>query len=421
MNASAKQSIDVTPASPVLIAMDTPVKVGGDGKAAPEFRREYFLGAGSSLLNEGGAGFKRVEAGDVFSGGNAELFAPLEKEGADKLFVIVYPTRTYSEGFGGGIFCGLAPEDRRMIRTLQGRYRDKTVLHSVPLKGTKLFEELKGYFADDDEKTRYRKERSAPAVEKKEDVEKSRGFFEIDSQYLANAKRIFVSCMTRPNKQDYMWLATKTFGLNLAIRLVFVVKGVTGGDLPMVRAVLSTSWYQIQDAVFTVFGQTYMKFLGKMTGLVRIRNAQVGDFVFVYFQLCVFEFLNRLVLGPLGENPLVYTWMGVGLIFANILQGMLSGGPLIPAINKMRRAGVISHPMMMHFYQLSSLTMHFGLFASFGYQKFYAILTGAVLILSWSSYVFFSTYFKEIELSDLHDGDLIARFDKLAARCYSSS
>ena len=100
---------------------------------------------------------------------------------------------------------------------------------------------------------------------------------------------------------------------------------------------------------------------------------------------------------------------------------MLSGGPLIPAINKMRRAGVISHPMMMHFYQLSSLTMHFGLFASFGYQKFYAILTGAILILSWSSYVFFSTVFKEPELSVLHDGELIARLDKLAARCYSSS
>ena len=94
-------------------------------------------------------------------------------------------------------------------------------------------------------------------------------------------------------------------------------------------------------------------------------------------------------------NPLVYTPKGIALIFINIIQGMISGGPLIPAINKMRRAGVISHSTMMHFYQLSSLTMQFGLFASFGYQKFYFLLTSGTLVLSWGSYAAFTLFFND--------------------------
>ncbi|MBI3566069.1 MAG: hypothetical protein HY079_12800, partial [Elusimicrobia bacterium] len=173
--------------------------------------------------------------------------------------------------------------------------------------------------------------------------------------------------------------------------------------------------YQLQDTVFTVFGQTYMKFLGRMTGMLRVGPACIGDFSFVYFQLCFFEFLNRLVLGPLGMNPLVYTWKGMGLIFLNIIQGMISGGPLIPAINKMRRAGVISHNTMMHFYQLTSLTMQFGLFASFGYQRFYFLLTTGTLVLSWGSYALFSLFYQDRDAAPLAPA-LASRLDAAAAR-----
>ncbi|MFH2201507.1 MAG: hypothetical protein ABIJ96_00180 [Elusimicrobiota bacterium] len=392
----------------VVIALDTAAD-----------KREYFLCSGSDL--GGGDGFKKVRPGTLFAPENDAFFASLADGG--RVHIIVYPTRTYSEGFGGSMFSDIAPEDRRMIRKIRARYEDRTDCCKVPLSDTLLFEGLEKYFAGDEERARYRSEKSAPVEKKQERIKREgkRGFFTVDPKYLINIKEIFVSCMTRPNRQDYMWLATKTFGLNLVVRLFFVCKGVMSGDLSMVRAVLSTTWYQIQDAVFTVFGQTYMKFLGKMTGLIRIRNAQVGDFVFVYFQLCGFEFLNRLLLGPLGENPLVYTGFGIGLIFVNILQGMLSGGPLIPAINKMRRAGVISHPVMMHLYQASSLTMQFGLLASFGYQTFYAILTGAVLVFSWSSYVIFSTFFKDPEFSGVTDRELMAKLDGLAAKCYASS
>jgi hypothetical protein len=217
-----------------------------------------------------------------------------------------------------------------------------------------------------------------------------------DLEMLRAAPEMLRQSWTKPNRQDYTYLVTKTFGLNLAVRLFFTIAAVRRGDLPVLRAVASTSWYQLQDTIFTVFGQTYMKFLGRMTGMLRIGPAYIGDFTFVYVQLCFFEFLNRLVLGPMGENPLVYTWNGMALIFVNILQGMISGGPLIPAINKMRRAGVIKHSTMMHFYQLTSLTMQFGLFASFGYQRFYFLLTTGTLVLSWGGYAIFSIFYQDL-------------------------
>jgi hypothetical protein len=217
----------------------------------------------------------------------------------------------------------------------------------------------------------------------------------VDLALIKNAPRILRDSWTVPNRQDYFYLGTKTFGLNLAVRAFFAASAVHSGSNPLVRAIVSTCWYQIQDALFTVFGQTYMKFIGKMTGLVRLGRSYFGDFVFTYFQLISFEFLNRLVLGPIGENPLVYSWAGIGLIFSNILMGMLAGGPLIPAINKMRRAGVISEKMMMHLYNLASLTMQFGLFATFGYQHIYFLLTTATMIVSWGVYAFFTLFYKD--------------------------
>lgn len=352
----------------VVLAVDAPADSG--------FRREYYVcrGAGPE------AAPRRWEPAEPF---------PWEGDRPPaKVFVALFPTRTYAEGLGGDHPADLAPEDRGVIRSLRRRFGDRVVCG----------------LASERDAGPSPAEPSGPAP-----------WLEFDARYLADMGRIFRGCMTRPNRQDYMYLATKTFGLNLAVRLAFVTQGVTRGDLPLLRAVLSTSWYQLQDAVFTVFGQTYMKFLGKMTGMIRVRGAHLGDLAFVYVQLCAFEFLNRLVLGPLGENPLVYTWSGIGLIFVNILQGMASGGPLIPAINQMRKAGVISHSTMMHLYQLASLAMHFGLFATFGYQTFYAVLTGAVLVLSWSSYVLFSTCLKDPEFVRIGK-DALAALSSKAAR-----
>jgi hypothetical protein len=107
----------------------------------------------------------------------------------------------------------------------------------------------------------------------------------------------------------------------------------------------------------------------------------------------------------------------MGLIFLNILQGMLSGGPLIPAINQMRKVGAISHNTMMHLYQLSSLTMQFGLFASFGYQKFYTVLTSSILVLAWGSYAVFTTLYRDPEFVRLAGKEHLERIDGLALRC----
>lgn len=281
-------------------------------------------------------------------------------DAAAVLFILT-PTKTYSEGMGGG-GSERSPEDRAFWRSLAARYGEKA--ECALADGAK----------DDGP--------SGP-----------RPFVEFHPSMLKNAPALLREQWTVPNRQDYMYLATKTFGLNLVVRVVFMILPVRTGGLALTRAAIALFWYQLQDTVFTVFGQTYMKFLGRMTGMLRVGPLWLGDFSFVYFQLCFFEFLNRLVLGPLGMNPLVYTWHGMALIFVNIIQGMISGGPLIPAINKARRAGIISHSAMMHCYQLSSLTMQFGLFASFGYQKFYFLLTTGTLVLSWGGYALFTLFF----------------------------
>lgn len=282
-------------------------------------------------------------------------------DAASVVFMIA-PTKTYSEGMGGG-GSERSPEDRAFWRALRSRFGDKA---SCELVGAK--EEIA----------------SGP-----------RSFVEFHPSMLKDAPRLLREQWTVPNRQDYMYLVTKTFGLNLVVRVIFMILPVKNGGLALARAAIALTWYQLQDTVFTVFGQTYMKFLGRMTGMLRVGPAWLGDFCFVYVQLCLFEFLNRLVLGPLGMNPLVYTWAGMALIFKNILQGMISGGMLVPAINKARRAGVISHSTMMHCYQLSSLTMQFGLFASFGYQRFYDVLTYSTLFLSWGTYAVCSLYFQD--------------------------
>ena len=297
------------------------------------------------------------------AGAPKRVTSAAEVPAAESVLFVIAPTKTYSEGMGGG-GSERSPEDRAFWRALAARFPGKAeCLIAGPVGG--------------------------------EGDGGPRSFFEFHPSMLKDAPKLLREQWTVPNRQDYMYLVTKTFGLNLVVRVVFMILPVKTGGMALTRAAIALFWYQLQDTIFTVFGQTYMKFLGRMTGMLRVGPLWLGDFSFVYVQLCFFEFLNRLVLGPLGMNPLVYTPEGIGLIFVNIIQGMISGGPLIPAINKMRRAGVISHSTMMHFYQLSSLTMQFGLFASFGYQYFYFLLTTGTLILSWGSYAVFTVLFND--------------------------
>jgi len=293
------------------------------------------------------------------------LLSAADAPDAATVLFLLTPTKTYSEGMGGGgAGAERSPEDRAFWRDLEARFGAKA--------SCALAYDASGGGADG-----------------------PKGFVEFHPDMLRRVPELLREQWTVPNRQDYMYLVTKTFGLNLIVRVFFMILPVRSGGLALARAAAALTWYQLQDTIFTVFGQTYMKFLGRMTGMLRVGPIWLGDFSFVYVQLCFFEFLNRLVLGPLGQNPLVYTWSGMGLIFVNIIQGMVSGGPLIPAINKARRAGVISHSTMMHCYQLSSLTMQFGLLASFGYQYGYFLLTTATLVFSWGGYALFSVFYQD--------------------------
>lgn len=342
------------------------------------FSRHYLIGRGSDLENPETAKLARWTPGTPL---------PVKPPEGAALFVFLHPTKTYSEGFGGDGGSDIAPEDRAMIRAAK-RQAPRVICVKAGAK-------------------------AVSSADAKHEAA-TRSFVNLDLKYLREIKTIFKSCMTRPNRQDFIYLATKSFGLNLVVRVAFAVQAVSSGQLPLVRGVAVTSWYQIQDCVFTIFGQTYMKFLGKMTGLFRVGKAYLGDFLFVYFQMVGFEFMNRLVLGPLGENPLVYTWKGMSLIFMNILQGLISGGPLTPAINQMRRVGLISHSTLMHLYQLGGLTLQFGLFASFGHQKIYAALTGGTLLFSWGSYLICTNFFRDPEFLALDNPDTLGRLDTLA-------
>lgn len=210
----------------------------------------------------------------------------------------------------------------------------------------------------------------------------------VDFSILWNVRELFEECKTTPGNADFAYVVFKSCFINLLVRSYFICAAISSHEMSIVAGMLSVTWYQLQDVVFTLWGQTYLKFLGKTTPFLKIFNREFGDLLFVIFQLFFFELLNRLIIGPVGDNPSAYTMSGVGLIFVNILQGLISSGPVDPAINKMRETGLVSHKTAMHLYQLSSFTMLFGLTATFGYQTLYFILRTTQLILAVSIYVF---------------------------------
>lgn len=194
------------------------------------------------------------------------------------------------------------------------------------------------------------------------------------------------ACLAAPERHDYVYLATKTFGINLAVRLAFAFSAVNGG-VPWLRAALSMSWYQLQDGMFTLYSRTYLNVLGRASGALTLGGARVGDIGLVYVQLCAAEILNRLLLGPAGDTPAVWTIAGLGLVFVNVLQGMAAGGSIAPAISQARQARLISDRAAAHLYQLSGLTIHLGLLAAIGHQVLYAWLTALLGIVSWTLYL----------------------------------
>ena len=160
---------------------------------------------------------------------------------AARVVIALFATKTYSEGMGGG-GSERSPEDRALTRSISSRFSGRV---SVVLMG--------GI--------------------KESGPQGPRGFVEFKPDMLRQAPALLRECWTRPNRQDYMYLVTKTFGLNLVVRVFFMIMPVRSGGLALLRAAAALTWYQFQDTVFTVFGQTYMRFLGRMTGMLRVGPA----------------------------------------------------------------------------------------------------------------------------------------------------
>lgn len=212
-------------------------------------------------------------------------------------------------------------------------------------------------------------------------------WFEFNYHIFTNMWPILMSCRTMPGKDEFYYVLFKSCAINMSMRTYFILDFVHDGDVELIYGTLSLVWYQFQDVFFTLFGQTYFKFLSQVSDMIKIREARVGDFFFTMAMLFVMEWSNRIILGPLGDNPSALSPAGVALVFFNLVEGMISGGPVDPAINKLRESGLISHRTAMHIFQIAGLTLLFGLFATFGYQKLYDILMGVQFTLATSVYV----------------------------------
>ncbi|MCB9655808.1 MAG: hypothetical protein H6729_16910 [Deltaproteobacteria bacterium] len=415
-------ALNVSANSVVIVGLDVVVGSSGSGGSAgsagsseseKEFERRHFICSGAEYLSGNLTSPKEITAASVLLDANQGLFKHIGKgDGPDKVFFVLYPTRTYSTS--DDLFSDIAPEDRKLIRKIQGRYPQENAVQyfKVPLSQANVFERMSGYLGDEKELQQFRAQQIA-VPPKKPDQQFPVAF---DISVPAKVIPILKSCITKPNKQDWFYVYTKSLGINLVIKLAFATFGVLKGTLPLYRAIITTIWYQSQDVFFTVFGQTYMKFLGKMSRMLRVGRGYFGDLMFTYIQFSCFEFINRLILGPVGENPLVYTWAGVGLILFNNLQGLIAGGPMTPAVVRVRRSGVISHKTMMHIYQLGGLTFHFGLFASFGYQTIFTVLTTSLMVVSWGTFLTFSIFFKDPPFQEAKGEATVERLDALVGR-----
>ena len=207
-----------------------------------------------------------------------------------------------------------------------------------------------------------------------------------------NMRVILLSLYIPPGRDEYFYLMFKASFINLAVRSVLVLNSFAKDEVSLHMACISLVWYQMQDCLFTLHGQTYMQFLAKISESIKLFHLNCGDIIFVMNMLFVLELSNRLLLGPVGNNPPAYTLKGIALIWVNMVQGMVSAGPIDPAVNKLKESGLLSHAAAMHLYQLLGFTLLFGLLGTFGYQKLHAVITTAQLIISFAVYIFFTIF-----------------------------
>ena len=214
----------------------------------------------------------------------------------------------------------------------------------------------------------------------------------IDYMMWWNMRVILLSQYTPPRRDEYFYVMFKASFINLAVRSYFILNSFAKGEVPLYIACLSLVWNQIQDCLFTLHGQTYMRFLAKINGSIEIFHLKCGDLIFIMNMMFVLELLNRLMLGPVGDNPPAYTLKGIGLIWLNVVQLMVSASTNDSIVNKLIKSGLINHSAAMHLYQLLGFTLHFGLLGTFGYQKLYVVTTTAQLTINLTVYIFLTSF-----------------------------
>lgn len=185
-----------------------------------------------------------------------------------------------------------------------------------------------------------------------------------------------------PGAEERRWLLYKTFGLNLAARLAFLAPASAAGTVPATQAAWALAWWQLQDAAFTWHGRAWLALLSRAAA-----SARGGDLAVSFLVLCMGEWVTRLLLGPAAGNPPVQGLEGSALVALNVWQGMVAGGPLVPALARLRDRGRLSETAAARLYQLSGLAMHLGLLATFGWQRLHAALTALLALAAWSAWL----------------------------------
>lgn len=186
----------------------------------------------------------------------------------------------------------------------------------------------------------------------------------------------------KPGAEERCWLLYKTFGVNLAARLAFLGPAAASGAVPVPQAVWALAWWQAQDAAFTWHGRAWLGLLTRAASAAR-----GGDLAVSFVVLCAGEWVTRLLLGPAAGNPSVLGLEGSALVALNVWQGMVAGGPLVPALARLRARGRLSEAAATRLYQLSGLAMHLGLLATFGWQRLHAALTALLALAAWGAWL----------------------------------
>ena len=219
------------------------------------------------------------------------------------------------------------------------------------------------------------------------------------SRSVYNLRRMIAVRYVRPTDVDIFYALIKSSGLNLAARLFIAITAAIRGEIKPELAVISITWYQAQDVLFTLYGKSYMQFMYSVQSTVKLCGFDIGDIllallVVFILALCDSLVLGILVLGPGGTSKNPFAPGGTLVSLVKLSQGMLLSVTVNPTICKLQSAGFISASTADHAFQLMGLTTFLTLLISWGKQDSYSTLLFLQFFLFSAVYVMMLLFYQ---------------------------